>query len=129
MKKLLFLCTLLIILGLSLFVFVAKNAIYTKKEPVINKGFFCGTSRFTSKNASKGKRIFNAHCAACHKLDKKMTGPALRNISQKCDSITLYKHIKGLPNTILKSTNYNMSCMPFPELTSEEISYLLEYTN
>ena len=25
-----------------------------------------------------GKAIFNANCAACHKLDKKMTGPALR---------------------------------------------------
>ena len=29
---------------------------------------------------AKGKSLFNANCAACHQLDKKMTGPALRNI-------------------------------------------------
>ena len=25
---------------------------------------------------AKGKALFNANCAACHQLDKKMTGPA-----------------------------------------------------
>jgi len=31
----------------------------------------------------KGKSLYNANCAACHKLDKKMTGPALRNVEQR----------------------------------------------
>ena len=26
----------------------------------------------------KGKALFNSNCAACHKLDKKMTGPAIK---------------------------------------------------
>ena len=30
-----------------------------------------------------GKALFNANCAACHKLDKKMTGPALRNVESR----------------------------------------------
>ena len=32
---------------------------------------------------AKGKSLFNANCAACHKLDKKMTGPALRNVEAR----------------------------------------------
>src|SRR5690606_25836299 len=30
----------------------------------------------------KGKTLFNTNCAACHQLDKKMTGQSLRNIEQ-----------------------------------------------
>ena len=32
---------------------------------------------------AKGKKLFNANCAACHKLDAKMTGPALRNVEAR----------------------------------------------
>jgi cytochrome c2 len=32
-------------------------------------------------DAVKGKELFNSNCAACHNLDKKMTGPALRGVS------------------------------------------------
>ena len=28
-------------------------------------------------DATKGKELFNSNCAACHNLDRKMTGPAL----------------------------------------------------
>ena len=31
----------------------------------------------------KGKEIFNTNCAACHKLDAKATGPALRGVGAK----------------------------------------------
>ena len=41
---------------------------------------FCGTSSpELTENQSEGKEIFNCSCAACHKLDAKSTGPALRN--------------------------------------------------
>jgi cytochrome c551/c552 len=36
---------------------------------------------------------FNSNCAACHKLDAKATGPALRGIAQKHDKEWLYKWI------------------------------------
>ena len=44
-------------------------------------------------DAVKGKELFNANCAACHKLDAKMTGPMLRGISAKHDKEWLYKWI------------------------------------
>ncbi len=31
----------------------------------------------------KGKKIFNANCAACHKLDKRLVGPPLKGITNK----------------------------------------------
>ena len=32
---------------------------------------------------AKGKSLFNTNCAACHNLDKKMTGPALRGVEAR----------------------------------------------
>ena len=29
-----------------------------------------------------GKKLFNANCAACHKLNKRAVGPALRGVSE-----------------------------------------------
>ena len=34
-------------------------------------------------DAAKGKELFNANCAACHKLDGKSTGPALRDVASR----------------------------------------------
>ena len=43
------------------------------------------TSQLSAQNgdAERGKGIFNANCAACHKLDKKLIGPPLEGISEK----------------------------------------------
>ena len=42
-----------------------------------------------------GKKLFNANCAACHKLNKRAVGPALRGISSKYDREWLYSWIKN----------------------------------
>lgn len=44
---------------------------------------------------SKGKSLFNANCASCHKLNKKLIGPALRGVSAKYDKEWLYSWIKN----------------------------------
>lgn len=49
---------------------------------------FCGTPNL-SENQAKGKEIFNSNCAACHKLDARSTGPALRGV----DSLVFVKWI------------------------------------
>ena len=33
-----------------------------------------------SQDYARGKQLFNTHCAACHKMDKKLVGPALNTI-------------------------------------------------
>lgn len=42
-----------------------------------------------------GESLFKANCAACHKLDKKATGPALRGVADKYEKEWLYAWIKN----------------------------------
>jgi len=94
-KKIIFLTIgfLVITIGLSYFIYIENQ---TRYVPLITETnlFFCGTPNL-SEEASEGKSIFNSNCAACHKLDSKATGPALRGT----DSLTYkkwmyYKNVK-----------------------------------
>ena len=102
----------------------------------------------TSLNAqagdpAAGKALFNANCASCHKLDKKMTGPALRNVearladSEGLDKEWLYSWIHNsagmiksgdaYANKIFKE--YNGTAMTaFPQLSNTDIDNILAYT-
>ena len=42
-----------------------------------------------------GKKLFNANCAACHKINKRAVGPALKGVSAKYDKEWLYSWIKN----------------------------------
>ena len=60
-------------------------------------GFIFLITISTSLNAQEGdpkngKSLFNANCAACHKLDKKMTGPALRNVQARFRRGARFRH-------------------------------------
>ncbi|MFC2127132.1 c-type cytochrome, partial [Bacteroidota bacterium] len=67
---------------------------------------------------TKGKALFNANCAACHRLDKKLVGPAMIESASKRsfdwfmqfvfdnnkmrakgdkDALAVYKEYKGIP--------------------------------
>ena len=89
-------------------------------------------------DAVKGKELFNANCAACHKLDAKATGPALRNVAAKYDTAWLYKWIRnssefiksGDPQAIKIYEEYNKSVMSaFPQLSDGDIDNILAYTS
>lgn len=133
MKTVLLLCALVITLGFSLFILVIKQENTRALCGTPTPQFICGTKSLAvfnlNKNAIKGKSIFNTNCAACHKLDKRMTGPALRHLSEKYDSITLYKYIQGKPTKLLNRTNSTFTCTFFPQLTQQDIANLIEYTN
>ena len=86
----------------------------------------------------KGKELFNANCAACHKLDAKMTGPALRGVAQRHDMAWIYKWIynssamvkAGDPAAVKISTEYNGSVMTaFPQLSKGDIDNIIAYTS
>jgi mono/diheme cytochrome c family protein len=86
----------------------------------------------------KGKELFNTNCAACHKLDAKMTGPALRGVAQKYDKAWLYKWIhnstalikSGDAQAVKISTEYNGSVMTaFPQLSEGDIDNIIAYTS
>ncbi|WP_111307693.1 cytochrome c3 family protein [Confluentibacter sediminis] len=92
---------------------------------------------------AKGKSLFNANCAACHQLDKKMTGPALRNIEarladeQGLDRNWITNWIHNSPGLIKSGDAYankiynefNKTAMTaFPQLSDQDISDILAYT-
>lgn len=92
---------------------------------------------------AKGKTLFNTNCAACHQLDKKMTGPALRNVETRLsedeglDREWLYAWIRNSA-AVIKSgdayankiyAEYNNSAMTaFPQLTDDDLNNILAYT-
>lgn len=94
--------------------------------------------RLSAQDPVNGKTLFNANCAACHNLDKPMTGPALRGVVEKYngDKEWLYKWIRN-SSELIKSgderankifNEYNQSVMTlFPQLTDENIEDLLAY--
>lgn len=86
----------------------------------------------------KGKELFNTLCAACHKLDAKSTGPALRGVADKHDRAWLYKWINnssamikaGDPVAVkLFAENGNAVMTPFPQLSTTDIDNILAYTS
>ncbi|WP_298392898.1 c-type cytochrome [Flavobacterium sp.] len=89
-------------------------------------------------DAAKGKELFNANCAACHNLDRKMTGPALRGISAKYDMPWLYKWINN-SSALIKSgdakavkvyeENNKAVMTAFPNLSTADIDNIIAYTN
>lgn len=85
-----------------------------------------------------GKQLFNTNCAACHQLDRKGVGPALRNVAEKYEKEWLYSWIKnsqamiaaGDPQAVAIYEEYNRSVMqPFPQLTDTDIDNILAYTS
>ncbi|MBM1105962.1 c-type cytochrome [Aurantibacter crassamenti] len=94
-------------------------------------------------DAVKGKQLFNQNCAACHALDRKMTGPALANVETRLaddeglDKEWLYSWIKNSAGKIASGDSYankvyaeynNAAMTAFPTLSNEDIDNILAYT-
>lgn len=89
-------------------------------------------------DAVVGEALYKANCAACHKLDKKGVGPALRNVANKYDRDWLYKWISnsqglirsGDSKAVALFAEYNNSVMTsFPGLSNGDIDNILAYTS
>ncbi|MBU2907630.1 MULTISPECIES: c-type cytochrome [Arenibacter] len=118
------------VLGVSLVVvLLLSNSLLAQESAVASSG---------EGDAAKGKQLFNQNCAACHALNKKMTGPALAGVTEKYDKEWLYQWVKNSPAMIkagdadaLKIYNeYNQAAMtPFPLLSNQDIDDILAYTD
>ena len=85
----------------------------------------------------KGKEIFNTNCAACHKLDAKATGPALRGVGAKYEKAWLYKWIHNSGDLIKSgdaiavkvfADNNKIPMTAFPQLSEADIDNIIAYT-
>ena len=112
---------------LLVFLLTFSANIYSQDEPASASG-----------DVAAGESLFKANCAACHKLDKKAVGPALRAIGDKYDSAWLHEWIKNSQGLIKSGDaaaikifeEYNkMPMPPFPALSDQDIDNILAYTN
>lgn len=85
-----------------------------------------------------GEALFKANCAACHKLDGKAVGPALRGIADKHDREWMYKWIHNSSALIasgdavavkLFEDNNKAVMTAFPALSETDIDNILAYTS
>lgn len=85
-----------------------------------------------------GRQLFNSNCAACHQLDRKAIGPALRGMAQRYEKEWLYSWIRnsqalvqaGDPIAVALFNEYNGSVMQaFPQLTDKDLDDLVAYTS
>jgi mono/diheme cytochrome c family protein len=88
-------------------------------------------------DASNGKKLFKSNCASCHKLDKKLVGPALTGVTDKYSEEWLLSWIRnnaelrasGDEDAIAIFEEYNGSVMSaFPALSDQDIFDILQYT-
>ncbi len=99
------------------------------------------TQKIEAQDDSKiqaGKKLFNTNCAACHKINKRAVGPALKGASAKYDKEWLYSWIKnstamvksGDAQAIAIYEEYNGSVMTsFPQLSNDDIDNIVAYTD
>lgn len=83
-----------------------------------------------------GQALFNANCKACHKLDQRYTGPALRGVTERRELDWVMSFISnsqklvesGDATAVALYKEYNNIVMPSMEfLSSDEIMNLLSY--
>ncbi len=82
-----------------------------------------------------GKTLFRNKCKACHNIDQRLVGPALKNIHEKRDSTWLFNFINGSQAMIEAGdtaavalfSEYNQILMPNQNLSVPEFSSIMSY--
>lgn len=133
------------ILGFSLLVFLVFSISVTAQDAVASDQEVPAEAADSASggDAIAGKSLFNQNCAACHALNRKMTGPALANVEARLaeeeglDKEWLYRWIKN-NQSLIKSgdayankiyAEYNQAAMTaFPTLSNTDIDNILAYT-
>ncbi len=98
--------------------------------------FFFTFNMSAQGDAVNGKKLFNLHCAACHKLDKTLIGPKLGGIADTRENTWLKSWIKDnaafqlIDAEAKEAAEFHPTAMStFPFLTDENIDDILEYTS
>ena len=97
---------------------------------------FAISASLSAQNVEEGEKLYKANCTACHQIDNKLIGPALRGVSDKYSEEWLIKWIKnsaemiaaGDPDAIAIWEEYNKSPMTaFPYFSDDDVKNILAY--
>lgn len=89
-----------------------------------------------SQDYAKGKQLFNQHCAACHKMDRKLVGPPLQDVVELQGRDWTKEWIynskalidSGDEHAVEIWEEYNRAAMPaYNFLPDEELEDIVEY--
>lgn len=94
-----------------------------------------GSWSITATAQPNGADLFNNNCAACHKIDQDLVGPALKGISDRRDEAWLIKWVRNSQAMIASGDQYavdlfnkwNKVAMPSYDWSDEEIKAVLAY--
>jgi mono/diheme cytochrome c family protein len=99
--------------------------------------FVCGLTAHAQTDAAKGEAIFKAKCTACHKIDTRMTGPALGpQLTEETDDAYLTKWIQNNqaliaaknPKAVKIFNEFNQAGMTvFAELSDADVGNVITY--
>ena len=89
-------------------------------------------------NVEDGEKLFKSTCTACHKLDKKLVGPALKGVTERREQDWLISWIKDSPGMIKSGDklaiqvfeeNNKLPMTANPQLSDQDIIDILAYTS
>ncbi|PWA10168.1 c-type cytochrome [Flavobacterium laiguense] len=127
-----------LILSLALMLSISLTSFAQDAAPVADASTSAAPAAATGGDAAKGKELFNANCAACHKLDAKSTGPALRDVASRREVGWLYKWIHNSSDLIKSGDadavkvfeeNNKIPMTAFPQLSEGDIDNIIAYTS
>src|SRR5690606_27136180 len=97
---------------------------------------FAVTLTSHAQDLKEGASLFKANCTACHKIDKKLTGPALAGMTERHSEEWLIKWIhnsklmvdQGDPVAVALFDEYNKLLMPaFTQFSEDQIRNIIAY--
>ncbi|HEO66226.1 MAG TPA: cytochrome c [Spirochaetes bacterium] len=83
--------------------------------------------------ASKGKKVFEMKCSACHKLDERVVGPPLRGVTKRRTPEFVMNMILNPKEMVEKNATAHAlyakyyTQMSFQDVTQKETRSILEY--
>ena len=98
--------------------------------------FLSVSNLLTAQNIEEGEQLYKSNCTACHQIDNKLIGPALRGVNEKYSEEWLIKWIKnsaeliasGDADAIAIYEEYNKSPMnAFPYFSDDDVRNILAY--
>ena len=93
------------------------------------------TINVQAASPEEGEVLFKANCKACHHMEMRLVGPALKNVDQRHSEEWIYKFIKSSQSMIDAGDStanalfmeYNQIPMPDQKLDDDQIASILSY--
>ncbi len=97
--------------------------------------FLIMSSGILAQDVENGSTLFRNHCKACHSIDQKLVGPALKDVHLRRDSAWIYSFVKSSQSMIANGDSIGMALfmefnqipMPDQPLVDDQISDVMAY--